>query len=175
MEINTTYDTPLLTALEGLAPHDHQSLIYESPEDHFAVAIPFIRIGLERGDKCVYIADDGTEAVVRKAMHDHGIDVERAIASDSLVLATKESAFLKHGSFDPEWMPTFWREATAQALQQGFSALRATGETEWVLSGAEGIGRWMEYESRLTQVLADLNCFALCQLQSPAAFTRDHP
>jgi len=163
MKLTTTYDTPLLTALEGLGPHDHQSLIYESPEDRFAVAIPFIRIGLDRGEKCIYIADDGTEAALRAAMSAQGIDVERAIGTGSLVLATKDSAFLKHGSFDPEWMPTFWREATAEALHQGFSALRATGETEFVLSGAPGLGRWMEYESRLTQVLADLNCFALCQ------------
>jgi signal transduction histidine kinase len=163
MKLTTTYDTPLLTALERLGPHDHQSLIYESLEDRFAVAIPFIRIGLDRGEKCIYIADDGTEAALRDSMSAQGIDVERAIATGSLVLATKDSAFLKHGSFDPEWMPTFWREATAEALHQGFSALRATGETEFVLSGAPGLGRWMEYESRLTQVLADLNCFALCQ------------
>ena len=81
-----THDTPLLTALEQLAPHDHLCSIYESPEEHFAVAIPFIRIGLDRGEKCIYIADDGTEAVVRDAMYAEGIDVERAIATDSLVL-----------------------------------------------------------------------------------------
>jgi signal transduction histidine kinase len=180
--MTTTYDTPLLTALERLGPHDHQSLIYESPEDRFAVAIPFIRIGLDRGEKCIYIADDGAEAALRDAMSAQGIDVERAIATGSLVLATKDSAFLKHGSFDPEWMPTFWREATAEALHQGFSALRATGETEFVLSGAPGLGRWMEYESRLTEVLADLNCFALCQynrqLLSPEQIVdviRTHP
>ena len=163
MEIKTTYDTPLLTALEKLAPHDHQSLIYDGSEDHYAVAIPFIRIGLDRGEKCIYIADDGTEAAVRNAMHAQGIDVERAVATESLVLETKDGAFLKHGSFDPEWMPAFWEDATAEAMHQGFSALRATGETEWVLCGAPGLDRWMEYESRLTEVLAGLNCFALCQ------------
>jgi len=163
MGMNITYDTPLLTALEEVAPHDHLSLVYESTDDHYSVAIPFIQIGLDRGEKCIYIADDGSEAVVRDAMHARNIDVERAVATGGLVLETKEGAFLKHGSFDAEWMPTFWKEATAQAMQQGFSALRATGETEWVLCGAPGIERWMEYESRLTQVLDGLNCFALCQ------------
>jgi chemotaxis family two-component system sensor kinase Cph1 len=161
MEMNVTYDTPLQTALEHLAPHDHLSLIYENSEDHFAVAIPFIRIGLDRGEKCIYIADDGTEAVVRDAMDAQGIDVERAIATGSLVLETKEATYLKHGSFDPDRMSTFWREATAEAVHQGFSALRATGETEWMLCGAPGLERWMEYESRLAHVLAGLNCFAL--------------
>ena len=163
MKMDTAPAGPLLTALEQLAPHDHLCSIYESPEEHFAVAIPFIRIGLDRGEKCIYIADDGTEAVVREAMYAEGIDVERAIATDSLVLEKKEAAYLKHGSFDPEWMFTFWADATAEAMSQGFSALRATGETEWVLRGAPGLERWMEYESRLAHVLARHNCSALCQ------------
>jgi PAS domain S-box-containing protein len=155
--------TPLIAALERLGPHDHLCSIYESPQDHYAVAIPFIRIGLDRGEKCIYIADDGTVGDVRQAMESEGIDVERATASKALVLATKEQAYLEHGSFDPDWMFTFWKEATQLAMSEGFSALRATGETEWVLRGGRGLERWMEYESRLTHTLSENNCSALCQ------------
>ena len=165
---------PLLTALEQLAPHDHLCSIYESPEEHLAVAIPFIRIGLDRGEKCIYIADDGTEAIVRDAMHAEGIDVERAIATHSLVLGTKEATYLKNGSFDPEWMFTFWADATAEAMSQGFSALRATGETEWVLRGAPGLERWIEYESRLTHVLAQSQLPRLVPVQPPALSAGAH-
>jgi signal transduction histidine kinase len=161
--MNTTPGTPLLTALEQLAPHDHLCSIYESAEEQLAVAIPFIQIGLDRGEKCIYIADDGAETVVRDAMYAAGIDVERATATNSLVLERKEAAYLKHGSFDPNWMFTFWAEATAEAMSQGYTALRATGETEWVLRGAPGLERWVEYESRMTHVLARHNCVALCQ------------
>ena len=155
--------TPLIAALERLGPHDHLCSIYESPEDHYAVAIPFIRIGLDRGEKCIYIADDGTVGDVRQAMESEGIDVDRATASKALVLATKEQAYLEHGSFDPDWMFSFWKEATQLAISEGFSALRATGETEWVLRGGRGLERWMEYESRLTHTLSESNCSALCQ------------
>jgi len=60
-------------------------------------------------------------------------------------------------------MFTFWKEATQLAMSEGFSALRATGETEWVLRGGRGLERWMEYESRLTHTLSENNCSALCQ------------
>ena len=155
--------TPLIAALEQLGPHDHLCSIYENPQEHYAVAIPFIRIGLDRGEKCIYIADDGTVGDVRQAMQSEGIDVERATASKALVLATKEQAYLEHGSFHPDWMFTFWKEATQLAMSEGFSALRATGETEWVLRGGRGLERWMEYESRLTHTLSESNCSALCQ------------
>ena len=52
-----TQSSPLIAALEQLGPQDHLS-IYETQQEHFAVVIPFIRIGLERGEKCIYIADD---------------------------------------------------------------------------------------------------------------------
>jgi PAS domain S-box-containing protein len=155
--------TPLIAALEQLGPHDHFCSIYESPQEHYAVAIPFIRIGLDRGEKCIYIADDDTVGDVRQAMQSEGIDVDRAIASKALVLATKEQAYLEHGSFHPDWMFTFWKKATQLAMSEGFSALRATGETEWVLRGGRGLERWMEYESRLTHTLSENNCSALCQ------------
>jgi len=154
---------PLIAALEQLGPRDHFCSIYESPEEHYAVAIPFIRIGLDRGEKCIYIADDGMVGDVRQAMQSERIDVDAAIASGALILSTKEQAYLEHGSFHPDWMFTFWKEATQLALSEGFSALRATGETEWVLRGGRGLERWMEYESRLTHTLSENECSALCQ------------
>src|SRR4030095_15968562 len=99
MTIRPAQATPLITALEQLGRHDHLCSIYESQQERFAVASSFIRIGLDRGEKCVYIADDDRVDDVRQAMQSEGIDVERAIASKALVLTTKEQACLEHGSF----------------------------------------------------------------------------
>jgi PAS domain S-box-containing protein len=163
----TAQRTPLIAALEQLGPHDHFCSIYESPQEHYAVAVPFIRIGLDRGEKCIYIADDGKVGDVREAMQSDGIDVDRAISSNALVLVTKEQAYLEQGAFHPDWMSTFWKEATELAISEGFSALRATGETEWVqrwvLGECRELERWMEYESRLAHTVAENNCSALCQ------------
>ncbi len=163
MMIPSAQPIPLIGTLEQISPQDHLCSIYDSEAEHFSVAIPFIRIGLDRGEKCIYIINDGTEDVVREAMYAEGIDVKGAVASKSLVLTVKEQTYLKRGSFDPDWMFTFWREAAASAKSEGFSALRATGETEWLVGGYRGLERWTEYESRVTHTLSENNCFALYQ------------
>ena len=163
MARDTGHATPLQTALEQLRPHTHLCSIYETPEEHFAVAVPFIKIGLDRGEKCIYIVDDGTEAAIREALSAGNIDVGMAIANGRLMLETKETVYLKNGSFDPEWMFTFWMDAAGQATKEGFSALRATGETEWFLRSGTGLDRWLEYESRLTHMLSHQKCVLLCQ------------
>jgi len=172
----------LIAALEKLRPHDHLCSIYETQEEELAVAVPFIRLGLERGERCIYIADDDSLLAVRDAFFTEGIDVDRQMSSGALLLATKEQTYLGRGSFNPDWMFTFWEEASLEAAARGFSALRATGETEWVLRGTPGIEQWLEYESRLTRTLQQSNCFALCQYNrrrfSPALILdviRTHP
>ncbi len=122
-----------------------------------------MRIGLERGERCIYIAGDGMTEEVSKAMRSGGIDVERVIATEALILTTREQTYLRRGLFDPDWMFTFWKEASESATRDGFSALRGAGETEWVLRGEPGLERWMEYESKLTHTMAANNCVALCQ------------
>jgi anti-anti-sigma regulatory factor len=175
-------NTPLLDALERLKPPDHLCSIYETQEEQFAVAIPFIRIGLERGEKCIYIADAHNLEDVREALRAEVGDLEPAMRSGALELLTKEDAYMKRGHFDPDWMFTFWKEATDAALERGFSALRTAGETEWVQRGGPGLERWMEYESRLTHTLSQSKCVALCQYNrrvcSPAVILdviRTHP
>ena len=50
----------LLRALEELRVHDHLTLIYETRSEQFDAVIPFIRLGLDRGEKCLYIVDETT-------------------------------------------------------------------------------------------------------------------
>jgi CheY-like chemotaxis protein len=161
--ISPDANLPFLAALRCLGPHDHVCSIYETAAERYAVAIPFFRIGLDRAEKCIYIADTGMVDDAAAAMRAAGIDVEGALRSGALLLATKESTYLRHGPFDPERILASLDEAARAAVADGFTALRAAAETEWLIPGGPSLEGQMEYESRLTGALANCWALALCQ------------
>jgi len=60
---------------ETLKPQHHLCLIYESHKEWRAAVVPFISIGLRRGEKCAYIIDTSTAAEIRKYLAEEGVDV----------------------------------------------------------------------------------------------------
>jgi PAS domain S-box-containing protein len=156
--------TSLRDAIERLQPPGHLCSVYESQDEQLASVIPFMRTGLGRGEKCVYVADDDLRLEpVRVALKDAGIDVDHAIRSGALVVATHYRAYLGSSDFDHGRVATFWREQLEQARRSGYTGLRVAGEAGWVTRDIPGIDRWMEYESLVTKVLVESGCLALCQ------------
>jgi PAS domain S-box-containing protein len=153
----------LAAELEKLDLHDHLCLIYETREEQLAAAIPFIRIGLERGEQCVYIADDNDLEIILAAMRDRSIDIDAAIRSGALRVVTKRESYLQTGAFDPDWMIGFLREAVDKAREAGFQALRVTGEMTWALGQDPGTDRLMEYEAKLNYLFPERDVLAICQ------------
>jgi MEDS: MEthanogen/methylotroph, DcmR Sensory domain len=46
----------------NLGLHEHLCPIYDTQEEQFAAALPYLRTGLERGEKCLYVADENSLA-----------------------------------------------------------------------------------------------------------------
>lgn len=153
----------LTSAIAKVSLHDHLCLLYSNQEEQFASAIPFIRIGLENNEKCVYIADENTAEMVFDAMRAGGIDVDAALNKGSLTITSKRETYLKNGYFDPDEMIQFLADSTLQAKKEGYLGLRATGEMSWMFGGEPGTERLIEYEARLNNFLQTHDALALCQ------------
>lgn len=153
----------LLKAVEGLGFHDHLCLIYETQEEQFAAVVPFMRVGLERGEKCVYVADENTSDEVLEQMEKGGVDVARALETGAFRVLTKKDAYLKQGFFDPDWMINFLKETTDAAKAEGYAGLRVTGEMTWMLGGDQGSDRLIEYEAKLNYFFPENDALAICQ------------
>jgi two-component sensor histidine kinase len=153
----------LIKALEELKVHDHLCLIYETQVEQFTAIVPYLHLGLERGEQCIYIADENSAAIVSEAMHTAGIDVDAARRSGALLLTDKQDTYLKQGYFDPDEMIRFLAEATRTAKAAGFTALRVATEMTWALGYAVGLERLIEYEARLNDFSPTYDILAMCQ------------
>ena len=65
------------------------------------------------------------------------------------------------GVFDPDGMICLLEKETRRALDEGYSALRLTGEMSWALQGLPGSERLMEYESKLNTFFSGNKCLAI--------------
>jgi PAS domain S-box-containing protein len=158
---------PLEAALQALAPSGHVCSIHEHELEHLELIATFVRIGLERGEKCVYIADQGSEGRIEQALYARGIDVGAALGSKALVLMSFKEARLEGDSLDPYRLFTLWKDLSSRVREEGFTRLRGAADMQWILRAAPGSQRWLAYERHLTQLAADSQCLLLCQYHRP--------
>ncbi|WP_312908267.1 MEDS domain-containing protein [Natronosalvus caseinilyticus] len=144
------------------AANDHFALIYENREDQFATAIPFVRQGLERGERVQYIADENSREVVLEAMNAHGIDVDSALKSGALSIHTKHDIYLRGGTFDREGVLEFLHDTIDDATEE-YEALRVVGEMTWALGDEPDTEALIEYESLSNNVFDSRDFIGLCQ------------
>ncbi|UPV73444.1 MEDS domain-containing protein [Halorussus limi] len=161
--------------LDGHDSNDHLALVYETREEQFAAAVPFVEQGLDRNERCLYIADENSETEVLDAMRNADVNVDDALESGALTLHTKQDTYCRGGSFDPENMLAFLEAAIEEATEE-YEALRIAGEMTWIFGDDPQIEDLVEYEGRLNHLLPDEDSIALCQYNRnrfPAEVLRD--
>jgi signal transduction histidine kinase/ActR/RegA family two-component response regulator len=155
---------------------DHLCLIYHSAAEQTAALIPFIKAGLAAGERCLFVGHSTSARRLERALGSAGVDVDAACDRGSLLFLTRREDWLPNGRFDPGAMMDHLRQAEQQALDDGFSGLRATWNMGWILEGTPGAERLVEYEAHLNRFLAGSRTSALCRYSresSPASLIQD--
>jgi DNA-binding CsgD family transcriptional regulator len=156
-------DVRPLRTISQLRPGDHACCFYETAEKQRAVLTPFLRQGLDQGEKVVYVLDDSTVEAILAYLRRDGLDVEPYLARGQMVFLTRDETYMQAGVFDPETMIALLQEQTDQALAEGYPALRITSEMGWTLRGLPGSERLIEYEAKLNGFFPGSKCIGLCQ------------
>lgn len=144
-------------------PISHICGFYETEEEHRALVTSFLIQGLERGERVIYITDTHPIGLILDYLQDSGVDGGAALARGQLAFRTAQEAYLPDGRFDPDRMLALLRTETEQALADGFTGLRITGEMTWALRGMPGSEFLSQYEARVNELLPDLPFIGLCQ------------
>jgi PAS domain S-box-containing protein len=142
----------LAEALALLKPSDHLCLIHASREEWKNAVIPFLRDGLEKGEKCLYIVADRTVEDILRLLETEGLDPRADMSRGALSILNHSEAYTRDAAFDPDVMIADLVEETRNALSRGFPALRITGEMSWALEGHPG-----------SDFFPRRACLALCQ------------
>lgn len=150
-----------LREFKDLAPGDHLFCLYGTEEDRRALLVPFVRHGLERGEKVLYVDAQTAEAVFRY-MREDGLEPRTFIDSGQLAIFGPERPSRADGTFNPDAMIALIAQETESALARGFTALRVIGEMTWTLRGSVTSKMLIEFESKATALLSETKCTGLC-------------
>ena len=148
--------------LANLNPGEHLCPIYENAAERLAVVIPFIKHGLARRERCLFVANDRTTEEVIQVLSAAGIDVASERGHGALRFLNKSESFLLGREFDPDVMFGFLRREERQALADGYSGLRVAGEMTWALGPESGCDRLIEFEARLNEFLVESRSVIVC-------------
>jgi PAS domain S-box-containing protein len=148
--------------LAKLKQGDHICLIYENAAQQLAAVVTFIIEGLARGERCVCITDDLKIDEVIQALKAASVDVVQERQRDALRLLTQDT-YLRAREFVPQMMINMIRDLETEALADGFSGLRLTGEPDWPFGPEPGCDRLIEYEAILTLMPTNSRSVLLCQ------------
>ena len=148
----------ILETVEHLAVHEHLALLFSSQREQFDVVTPFLRTGLERGERCLYLVDDITPTAILGRLKAGGLEVDSALEAKSLVIEVR-----RRGYFDPEFMIRLLRESADAAIADGFAALRVASEMSWLLTRDGGIERLNDFEAMLNYFFPQYPALGICQ------------
>jgi hypothetical protein len=148
-------NSKLAEVVRGLGLHEHLCVIYETQEEQFAAVLPYLRKGLERGEECLYFADESTAVAVLDALRKIGTGVDQYLRSGALTITHKRATDLQQGRFDPDSWIGFLDQATAEAEAAKFSALRLLVDMSWALRGNNSTRKFIEFESRVNHFVRD--------------------
>ena len=155
-------DAHVQTLLPDITHGDHCCLFFSSPEEQVEVTAPFLALGLERGERSVFVGDDGEIERIREGLRTAGVAVEHEVRKGRLVL-NSERAYLEGGRFSTDKMLAFLQQAYDATLSEGFSALRAAGNVAWQVGPAQDFHDVVYYETLLDVFFLGKRMVGMCE------------
>ena len=151
MHVHT--EPPISFAGGTLDHYRHVCAFFDSFDEELRVLGPFVREGLDRGEKAFHIVDPAHREEYPRHLEASGIAVEPAEASGQFQILTWDQAYLREGHFDQDAMLALIEEVLQRGKREGFPLTRLVAHMEWALEDRPGVNDLVEYETRLNYVL----------------------
>jgi hypothetical protein len=152
-ESSVPNNLPIRLAGSVLDTQRHVCAFFHSRDEEYRVLLPFIRDGIDRGEKAFQIVDPKLRAEHRMRLAADGIDVDAAEKNGQYELVDWHETYLQDGHFDTDRLLALVQEVLERGKQQGFPLTRVIGQMQWALEDRPGVDNLLEYEARLNQLM----------------------
>jgi hypothetical protein len=155
-------ERPIHLAASTLNKHRHICALFYTPDEKYRVLLPFIREGIERGEKAFHVVDPKLLDDHRNRLQSAGIDTEAEERDGLLEVHPWQNAYLQEGFFDQNRMLALVEKVLRAGTDQGFPMTRVVAGAEWALEALPGVNDLVEYETRLNHVLSRYKDVVVC-------------
>jgi hypothetical protein len=146
----------------SLSSGDHACALYFGEIERDSIVTPFLRSGLQTGEKCLCLVDRMRPDEVVEAVG-HGLDADGWVSSGQLEIATSVATYAPGSIFAKERMIEFLSQTVAGATGPGgYHRVRVVGEMTWVLRQPAGADQLMDYESEVNRIAPRFPQVLLC-------------
>ena len=153
---------PIPFAGSMLGGYRHVCAFFSSRQQEYDTLLPFVRDGLELGERAYHVLPSQYREEHLEQLRGAGIDVAAAQRRRQLEVATPQETYLRGGRFDKDAMLVLIQEALETGPTLGFPLTRLIAHAEGVLQDWSNINGWIEYETRLNDVLPRYDDPVIC-------------
>ena len=143
---------PISLAGSHLGETRHVCAFFNSDEEEYRVLLPFIKDGLESGDKAVHVLNREQRQDHLRRLAAAGIDSATAQESGQLELRVNTEVYLPDGRFDQDRMLQVFEQLASGNAQGGFPLSRICCRMDWAVEDRSHVDDVIEFESRVNEV-----------------------
>jgi hypothetical protein len=129
----------------------HVCAFFDTVDSRYGVLAPFVREGLERGERVVHIINPGLRDDHAARLRAGGV-VSREWLPGQHETLTWDEAYLRDGYFDQYRMIDQLTSVLSEG-ERSFPLIRLAAHMEWALEDRPGVDQLVEYETRLNFTL----------------------
>jgi hypothetical protein len=143
---------PISLAGSQLGETRHVCAFFNSDDEEYRVLLPFIKDGLECGDKAVHVLNPQQHQDHLERLVASGIDPAAAQQRGQLELRTNTEVYLPDGRFDQDRMLQVFERLASGNAPGGFPLSRICCRMDWAVEDRSRVDDVIEFESRVNDV-----------------------
>ena len=138
----------------------HIAQFYNTKDDVPEILVPYIEKGLEDNELCLWITSEMSEGDARDALSAHVPSLQKYVDRRQLQFFSYKDWYLSEGRFDLQKTLDGASRKYQEALSNGYSGFRVTGEASWL--ELPDWDSFMEYESILNNFVSSYKALVVC-------------